>query len=261
MIGVFDSGLGGLTVVKELMKRLPGRGVVYFGDNARYPYGGKSGALITQYAIENTEFLRAQGAKVLVVACNTASAHAVAALRERFPDMPVYEVVGPALARAAAISEGRVGVIATTGTVESGVYERGMSSLRPEATVFSQACPLFVPLVEEGWVGKPETESIASTYLLPLHSQDIETLILGCTHYPFLRRTIAKIMGPHVRLIDPAIELVNELQRRLVADHAFDAMLTKHAGYRFHASDRTARFERIATEWLGTDVRLAEPSH
>lgn len=256
MIGVFDSGLGGLTVVREIFRQLPGRKVVYFGDSARYPYGTKGTKLIRQYAVEDAEFLLAKGAEVIVVACNTVSAQAVETLR-RHVDVPVFEVVTPAVRKAAAVTSGRVGVIGTRGTVGSGIYERKMSRLAPKAEVHSRACPLFVPLVEEGWVSKPETESIAKHYLHPLKLRQIDTLILGCTHYPFLRPTIARVMGKGVRLVDPAGETVRELAGYLQANPELDRRLRSGGGRSaFFASDSTEESARMATDWLKRDVRI-----
>lgn len=241
--------------MKEVMRRLPGRGAVYFGDTARTPYGTKSPELVRKYAVEDAGFLVGRGAKVIVVACNTASALAIDAVREAY-DVPVFEVVTPALRRAAAVTRGKVGVIGTTGTVRSGVYERGMRALRPDAAVASRACPLFVPLVEEGWAASAEARSIAKTYIRPLNYRKIDTLILGCTHYPFLRSVIRRAAGPDVRLVDPAKETVKELERYLADHPALDRALRRDRAYRFYVSDRTDRFEAIAAKWLGTDIRL-----
>lgn len=258
MIGVFDSGLGGLTVVREIFRQLPGRKVVYFGDTARTPYGTKSRHLIRKYAVEDAEFLLSKGAKILVVACNTVSAHGVDELRRRF-DVPIFEVVTPAVRKAAAVTGGRVGVIGTRGTVGSGVYERKMRALAPEAEVHSAACPLFVPLVEEGWTRKPEAASIAREYLRPLKLRKIDTLILGCTHYPFLRPVIGDAIGKGVRLVDPAREAVRELAAHLREDRSADAA-AKRGSDIFFVSDRTEHFARLASEWLGRPVSVRAAS-
>ncbi|HCC22255.1 glutamate racemase [Candidatus Uhrbacteria bacterium RIFOXYC2_FULL_47_19] len=255
MIGVFDSGLGGLTVVKEIWRQLPGRGVVYLGDTARTPYGTKSRHLIQRYSLQDAEFLLAKGAKVIVVACNTASAQAVEALR-RHVDVPVFEVVTPAVNSAAILTSGRVGVIGTRGTVRSGIYERKMKRLSPQTTIFSAACPLFVPLVEEGWTKRPETVSIAREYLRPLRLRRIDTLILGCTHYPFLRSVIRQAIGSKVKLIDPAHDTVAELATYLKQHLELDAVLrTKHSTS-IYVSDLTERFTALAGDWLGRKLRV-----
>ncbi|HUO51035.1 MAG TPA: glutamate racemase, partial [Gemmatimonadaceae bacterium] len=183
-IGVFDSGLGGLTVVHELRRQLPAERLIYFGDTARVPYGPKSPDTVRRYAAEITEWLIAQGVKAVVVACNTATAHALPMLRERFP-LPVIGVIEPG-ARAAvrASASGRIGVIGTSGTIASGAYERAIRALRPGAEVTSRACPLFVPLVEEGWLDTPATRLVADEYLRPLAEHGCDALVLGCTHYP-----------------------------------------------------------------------------
>lgn len=258
MLGIFDSGLGGLTVVREVLRRLPGVGVVYFGDTARMPYGTKSGRVVTRYAIQDAEFLRRRGAKAIVVACNTASSHAIAALRRQFR-IPIFDVITPAVAAASHAGE-RIGVIGTRGTTLSGVYPRLLAKVAPDATVAAQACPLFVPLVEEGWARTPEAAMIARTSLHPLRLRRLDTLILGCTHYPFLRSAIRRAIGPGVRLIDPAAETVNHLERMLAADPGLMASLRSRKQPRFFVSDRTPHFAKIAAEWLGRPVRLEEAS-
>ncbi len=259
MIGVFDSGLGGLTVVREIFRQLPGRKVVYFGDTARTPYGTKSRELIRRYSVEDAEFLMSKGAKMIVVACNTVSAHGVDALK-RHVDVPVFEVVTPAVERAADVTRGRVGVIGTRGTVGSGVYERKMRAIAPEAKVYSQACPLFVPLVEEGWAAKPEARSIAREYLRPLRLRKIDTLILGCTHYPFLRPMIREAAGRGVSLVDPARETVRRLASYLAEEPRLDQAVRRGTNA-FYVSDRTGHFAALASKWLGRKVivRTASP--
>ncbi len=255
MIGIFDSGLGGLTVVKEVFRQLPGHGVVYFGDNARFPYGSKGPDVVRRFAVQDAEFLIAHGADAIIVACNTASALAIDAVRAAV-HVPVFEVVTPAVRKAAAVTKGRVGVIGTRGTIGSGVYAEKMSDAAPKVKVFSGACPLFVPLVEEGWIDHSETAAIARTYLRPLRLRRIDTLILGCTHYPFLKAKIAAAIGPGVRLIDPARETVVDFVRFLDSDPALRAKLIADRTDRFFASDRTDHFARIASRWLGREIAL-----
>jgi glutamate racemase len=257
MIGVFDSGLGGLTVVKEIFRQLPGRGVVYFGDTARMPYGNKSRKMVARYALQDAEFLLKHGAKVIVVACNTASALAMDELRRKIK-VPLFEVVTPAVDRAARVSRGRTGVIGTRGTVKSGVYSKKMRLVSPRTKVITAACPLFVPLVEEGWLGRPETTMIAKRYLLPLRLRKIDSLILGCTHYPFLRSTVRRVMGGRIRLIDPAKETVARLRKFLASQPGLDRKLVRSGRRRFFVSDRTEQFSRLASHWLGGDIRLEE---
>ena len=254
MLGVFDSGLGGLTVVREVRRQLPGVRVSYFGDTARMPYGTKSKAVVTQYALEDARFLVGRGVSAIVVACNTASAHAVAALRKEI-NVPIFEMVAPAVEAALRVTSGKLGVIATAGTVASGVYERRVRRVAPHVRLTSQACQLFVPLVEEGLHSGVAVRDIANTYLRPLGLRGIDTLILGCTHYPFLRRVIAETMGLAVRLVDPAREVVAEVRRAVAADPRLAAALRRGRD-RFFVSDVTPRFRAIASAWLREPVRL-----
>jgi glutamate racemase len=200
-IGVFDSGVGGLTVVAALRRRLPREAILYLGDTARLPYGSKSPATVTHYTRRNVSFLERRGVKAVVVACNTASA---LALPDLATAVPVWGVVEPGAERAAAASGGRVGVIATEATVRSDAYPRALRRLRPDLQIASRACPLFVPLVEEGWHDDPVTEQVATRYLAPLLAGGIDTLVLGCTHYPLLAPLLARVAGPGVRLVDSA---------------------------------------------------------
>ncbi len=214
-IGVFDSGIGGLTVVREILRQLPHERLLYFGDTARVPYGSKSGETVTRFTLEAGEFLREQGVKALVVACNTASAYALPALVERL-DMPVVGVIeSGARAAAEAAPEGRIGVIGTAATVASRAYEAALSRVAPGAQVFAAACPLFVPLVEEGWLDHPVTRQVAEVYLAPLVARRLDALILGCTHYPLLRPVLQEVMGENVRLVDAADHTARALAERL----------------------------------------------
>ena len=255
MIGVFDSGLGGLTVVKELFRQLPQYDIIYFGDNARFPYGSKSREVIREFAVQDAEFLLSRGAKAIVVACNTASAQAVDALRQKIA-APIFEVVTPAVEKAVRVTEGRVGVIGTRGTVRSGVYAEKVRAAAPGVKVFAQACPLFVPFVEEGWTARPELASIAKSYLRPLRLRNVDTLILGCTHYPFLKPVIRRAVGPGVRLVDPARETVAAIAAHLAAHPELETTLGRGGGHRFCVSDRTDHFETLASRWLGRPISL-----
>jgi glutamate racemase len=213
-IGVFDSGVGGLTVVAALRRRLPWESILYLGDTARLPYGSKSPATVTRYTRRNVDFLEQHGVKAVVVACNTASA---LALPELALAVPVWGVIEPGAERAAAASAGRVGVIATEATVRSDAYPRALRRLRPELEISSRACPLFVPLVEEGWHDDPITEQVASRYLAPLLAGGIDTLVLGCTHYPLLAPVLARVAGPDVRLVDSAEAVAEAVAAGLAA--------------------------------------------
>jgi glutamate racemase len=200
-IGVFDSGVGGLTVVAALRRRLPHESILYLGDTARLPYGSKSAATVTRYTQRNIAFLVEHQVKAVVVACNTASA---VALPDLALSVPTWGVVEPGAERAAALSRGRVGIIATAATVRSGAYAAALLRRRPDLAIASRACPLFVPLVEEGWHDDPVTEQVAARYLQPLLAGGVDTLVLGCTHYPLLLPVLERIAGPDVALIDSA---------------------------------------------------------
>ncbi|MDD3619741.1 MAG: glutamate racemase, partial [Desulfobulbaceae bacterium] len=209
MIGVFDSGVGGMTVARAIEQLCHGLPLIYFGDIARTPYGSKSPDTIIRYSRNNTDFLLEQGAEVIVIACNSASSTAADALRAHY-QVPILDVITPATRKAAQISEsGRIGVIGTRATVKSGMYPRRIRESRPDAEVISQACPLLVPLVEEGWLSQRETKMILRRYLQPLRHRQIDTLVLGCTHYPLLKHLIAPRIGKQVRLIDSSIEMAS----------------------------------------------------
>src|SRR5215203_637527 len=240
-IGVFDSGIGGLTVVRELIRQLPNESIIYFGDTARVPYGPKGPETVLRYSREIISFLKGQGVKAIVIACNTATAHALSALRAE-NDLPIVGVIEPG-ARAAAKSTrtGKVGVIGTQGTINSRAYERAIEAVAPDADITALACPLFVPLAEEGWLDKPATSMIAEEYLAPIAEKHVDTLVLGCTHYPLLKGVIGKAVGRDVRLIDSAEETAAETAATLRdAGLAHDA--TNDARYRFIASDAPEQF-------------------
>lgn len=262
MIALFDSGLGGLTVVKEVFRQLPGYDITYFGDTARLPYGNKSPDVIRRFSLQITDFLIARGAKIIVIACNTASSLAADAVRERAAQsgVPVFEVVTPAVAEAARVTRnGNVGVVGTRGTVASGIYARKMSALANEQgrtiKVFAEAAPLFVPFVEEGWAARPELVSIAKAYVRPLLLKKIDTLILGCTHYPFLKKVLAKA-APKAKLVDPAKETVKAMKLHIKQDAKLRASLKQQGKAMFYFSDVSAHGEKLAKKWLGRDIQL-----
>lgn len=249
-IGVFDSGVGGLTVVAALRKRLPREAILYLGDTARLPYGTKSPATVTQYTRRNLRFLEERGVKAVVVACNTASA---LALPHLVPRLPTWGVIEPGAERAAQLSRGRVGVLATESTVLSNAYGRALHARRPELHVVSQACPLFVPLVEEGWGDDPVVESVARRYLEPLIVDRVDTVVLGCTHYPMLAAVIQRILGPEVTLVDSAEATALTVEATLaalgLAEPEGGAIPEDH----FCVTDAGERFARIAGRFLGSD--------
>lgn len=256
-IGVFDSGIGGLTVVRELMRQLPNESIIYFGDTARVPYGPKSPDTVLRYSREITGFLRNQGIKALVIACNTATAHALSALREE-NDLPIVGVIEPGSRAAARTTRSnKVGVIGTQGTINSRAYERAIAAVAPQAEITALACPLFVPLAEEGWLDTPATRLIAEEYLGPIADAGVDTLVLGCTHYPLLKRVIGLAVGRDVRLIDSAEETAAETASTLRAaglEHA----VTDDARYRFIASDAPEQFLRVGQRFLGSSIDRVE---
>jgi glutamate racemase len=255
-IGVFDSGIGGLTVVRELIRQLPDERIVYFGDTARLPYGPKSPDTVRRYSLEIGAWLLEQGVKVVVVACNTATAHALSTLREHLP-VPVIGVVEPG-ARAAVEStrSGSIGVIGTIGTINSGAYERAVRAMLPDATITTRACPLFVPLVEEGWTDREVTRMVAREYLSPLAAAHVDTVVLGCTHYPLLKPILHEVLGNDVRLIDSAERTAFETgrvlrERGLAAEGG-------GGGHRFVASDAPEQFLRLGQRFLGGAIERVE---
>lgn len=256
MIGIFDSGIGGLTVVKSIMEQLPGYDITYFGDTARTPYGSKSSETVVGYALENTEFLLKKGAKIIVMACNTVSSVASDSVADNF-DIPLFEVVTPATEKAVK-SSGKliIGIIGTRATVKSGIYEKKIKAIEPEAKVYSTACPLLVPLVEEGWLKKPETVMIIKKYLHPLKVRQIDTLILGCTHYPLLKDKIQRKIGKRVAVIDSSIAVAEKVKDFLDTHPAVDNLLTKKGGFRLFVSDITEQFEKTARATLKRNIFL-----
>lgn len=256
MIGIFDSGIGGLTVVKELRKQLPSYQLAYFGDTARTPYGNKSTDTVIQYAKENTEFLISLGAQIIVIACNTASAVATEALRAAYPQIPFFEVITPAAEAAAGHTKsGRIGVIGTRTTINSDIYQKTIQSHRPKVSVTSKACPLFVPLAEEGWINDQITKITARRYLTTLKRHQIDTLILGCTHYPILRNVIQQKIGKRVFLIDPAVPTVAALHHYLTAHAELERSLPKNSNHQYFFSDIPPHMAELAQRWLGEPVK------
>jgi len=253
-IGIFDSGIGGLTVLHSINRALPFESTVYLGDTARVPYGTKSARTVTQYALEIASFLAGADIKALVVACNTASAVALPALREKF-SLPVIGMIEPAARRAAAVTKsGCIGVIGTRATINSGIYERRIKERLPEAKVYSAACPLLVPLVEEGWMKKPETRMIIKKYLHPLKVRQVDTLILGCTHYPLLKKIIQNKIGKRVNIIDSSEAVAEKIKYFLTENPEINASLPKDGNHRFFVSDVTKQFEITAKAIINKNI-------
>lgn len=256
-IGIFDSGVGGLTVYARIAARMPGEDIVYLGDTARVPYGTKSADTVIRYARACAGVLLRREIKALVVACNTASAFAIEALREELA-LPVIGVVEPgARAAAARSARGRIGVIGTAGTVASGAYPRAIAQAVPTAQVFCAACPLFVPLAEEGWLSGSVPETVAAAYLAGLLEQDIDTLVLGCTHYPLLAGVIQQIVGPQVALVDSAEETAREVEALLDA-RGLRADGVGEGRHHFLASDAPANLARAGERFLGRALHDVE---
>jgi glutamate racemase len=255
-IGVFDSGVGGLTVLRALTDLLPRESFVYVGDTARVPYGTKSPEAVRRFSLEVARFFRRKQVKLMVAACNTVSALALTELREFLP-APVLGVIEPgARAALAATRRGRIGLIGTEATVRSHAYERAVHRLAESMTVFSRACPLFVPLVEEGWSRHPVTDTVAKIYLKELLKENIDTLILGCTHYPLLKATLRRVAGRRVELIDSAEETAKAVRARLEQD---GLLRPRGRGVlRFFSSDDPLKFQRVGQRFLGRPMPTVE---
>lgn len=256
-IGIFDSGVGGLTVYREVRRQMPSESTLYLGDTARIPYGTKSPSTVRRYALENSAFLRRQGIKMLIVACNTASALALPALEAAMDDIPVIGVIRPGAARAVKTTRNkRVGVIGTPATVQSGAYTRAIHEIDDSVEVYSKACPLFVPLAEEGEVDSDIARAVARKYLIDLKDQNIDTLVLGCTHYPILRHVIAETMGPDVTLVDSA-ESVAISAAEILGPRASSVPVAGRSS-RFYVTDSASRFQAVAELFLGKTVEHLE---
>lgn len=251
-IGIFDSGLGGLTVLKEIKKLLPGESLIYFGDNGRMPYGTKSKETVLKYTRQDAAFLLSKDVKLLVVACNTASSLALSKVRP-FIDVPVIEVIEPG-ARAALkkTRTGRIGIIATAGTITSGAYSETIHSINPEVKIFPKACPLFVNLVEEGWWDNEIARMVAAEYLDGLRHEYIDTLVLGCTHYPLLSQTIRKVLGEDVVQVSSAEELSISLRDLLLTNNLFSGR--SNAEYLYYTSDSVEKFKELGKLILGEEI-------
>lgn len=255
-IGVFDSGVGGLTVAREIMKQTPDEKIIYFGDTARVPYGSKSKDTVTKYTRQIIRFLRTHDVKALVIACNTMSANALEEIEKEI-DIPIIGVVKPGARVAASVTVNkRIGVIATDGTINSGMYERFISNIDPEITVFGKACPLFCPLVEEEMLDDPVTDEMARRYLSVLLEKDIDTLILGCTHYPLLTPAISKITKENIRLVNPAYETALGLKQMLEKRDLFcdTPFYERGENHEFYVSDAAEKFRLFASRILNDNT-------
>lgn len=256
-IGIFDSGIGGLTVLKEMSRILPREDIVYFGDTARVPYGTKSKETVIKFSIQDADFLMGLGVKMIVVACNTASSLSLDVLKSRY-DIPLVGVIEPGARKAASVTKNmKVGVIGTKATVASGVYEREVRRFNPEISVLSAGCPLFVPLVEEGWLSGKITADIAKVYLGPIKKAGADVLILGCTHYPLLKSAIHKALGRNIKLVDSAKETAKEV-KAIIEESGLEKRTKERPEYRFYVSDEPALFKKIGGKFLGREIGSIE---
>lgn len=256
-IGVFDSGIGGLTVLKEIFRELPEESTLYLGDTARVPYGIRSAETVTRYSFDNAAFLGSQGIKLLVVACNTASAVSMDRIKERV-SIPVIGVIEPGAKAAARSSVNRkVGVIGTEATIASSAYTKGIKALAPDIEVIGLPCPLFVPLVEEGFTDNEIAEMVAERYLKGIKDKGIDTLVLGCTHYPLLKGVILKVMGSGITLIDSAVETVREV-RAILKQNNMERNSPDSPLRRFFVTDSPGRFTMVGERFLGQKIEHIE---
>lgn len=259
-IGVFDSGVGGLTVAREIMRQIPNERIVYFGDTARVPYGSKSKDIITKYSRQIIRFLLTENVKAIVIACNTASAFALDTMQKEF-DIPIIGVLKPGAKVAAKTTvNGRIGLIGTEGTIHSGMYAQFIKSIKPDVDVIGKPCPLFVPLVEEGMLHDTITDQVAERYLSTLKDKNIDTLIMGCTHYPLLRSTIRRVMGESVNLVNPAYETAIELKKLLENKNLANVcdVDSPSSMYRFYVSDAAEKFKAFANSILPFDITMTK---
>lgn len=259
-IGVFDSGVGGLTVAREIMRQMPNERIVYFGDTARVPYGSKSKETIIRYSRQIIRFLRTKNVKAIVIACNTASAYALDTVEAEL-DIPIIGVVKPGAKVAAETTRNnKIGVIGTEGTISSGIYSDFLHIRNKDINVLGKACPLFVPLVEEGWAKDSVTKEVAKRYLEELKESGIDSLILGCTHYPLLRSTIRTVMGEKVTLVNPAYETAIELKELLEQNNLINSQKqpSDGSGYAFYVSDLADKFKQFANSILPYDIETTK---
>ena len=262
MIGIFDSGIGGLTITKEILRQLPEYQLIYLGDTARTPYGNRSQEKIYEFTVQAVDYLFKQGCQLVIVACNTASAEALRKLQQEwlpvnYPGKRVLGVIRPVVEAAVLTTKNnRIGVLGTTATINSGAYQRELKSLKPELTVFVNPAPLLVPLIEEGWLKRPETIKIMRFYLRSLKAQKIDTLILGCTHYPMLYKKFQNICGKNIFVLDVAGAVAEKLRDYLNRHAEIESKLVKSSNHKFLVTDLTQAFSDTANKWLGQEIDL-----
>lgn len=253
MIGVFDSGVGGLTVIKEILKYLPQYQIIYFGDTARLPYGTKGADFVKKYSLKISQWLLQKGAKVIVIACHTSSAWASDFLKNKFKGIPIFEMISPAVKE---VSGKNIGIIGTPGTIKSGSWEKKLLELNPELKIYSRACSLFVPLVEEGWLGNKITKEVIREYLEPLKYKKIDTLVLACTHYSILRKVIQKEVGKKVKIINPAESLARELKLFLKNNPQIASKIKKGKNHQFFFSDEPYNLKKISGLCFHQEIKI-----
>lgn len=255
-IGVFDSGIGGLTVYKALKEMMPNEKVIYLGDTARLPYGTKSAETIIKFSEDNADFLLERNVKIIVVACNSASSYAVSHLQKKL-DVPVLGVIEPGADAAVIMSEKKIGVIGTSATIASGAYEKAIKEKKSDAVIIARDCPLFVPLVEEGWLDHEVTRLVIKEYLLPLKEKEIESLVLGCTHYPVLKEAISEIMGKEIKLIDSA-EAITRQVYSILKSLGWLNLSRNTSEDEFYVTDFPERFKRVGEIFLGKKIEKVQ---
>ena len=259
-IGVFDSGLGGLTVVKQLMRQLPQEDIVYFGDTARVPYGTKSKESIIRFSQDNVKVLLKHKVKLIVVACNSSSSYALPLLRKRYR-LPIVDVIAPGANKVVEVTKNnKVGVIATSATIQSQSYQKAIRKRSKTIKAYTQECPLFVPLVEEGWANKSLTQDIAREYLKGIKKSGIDALILGCTHYPLLKNTLTKVMGKKVTLVDSAQEVATAV-KQVLREEGLLTIKKRKGRCTFLVSDKPQKFHAIAKKFLGFEMKHVRGIH
>lgn len=262
MIGIFDSGIGGLTILKAVLGKLPEYQLLYLGDTARTPYGNRSQEVVYQFTQQAVDYLFKQGCELVIVACNTASSEALSKIQKEwlpnnYPDKRVLGVIRPVVEEAIEQSKtGRIGVVGTRGTVTSGAYERELQALNPDVKVFQQACPMLVPAVEEGMINRPETMKMIRNYLRPLKQQKIDTLILGCTHYPFLKKQFEAAAGKNIKVLDSPEIVAEKLQDYLKRHPEIESKIKKNSDHKFLVTDITETLQANAEKWLEQSVKF-----
>ncbi|MDP3882446.1 MAG: glutamate racemase [Candidatus Staskawiczbacteria bacterium] len=256
MIGIFDSGVGGLTVAKEIFKHLPKYQTIYFGDTARLPYGTKGADFVKKYSAKITDWLLSKKSKIIVVACHTSSAWASDFLKKKYKNVPIFDMISfTAKDVASGTKNKKIGIIGTPGTIKSNAWSKAIKKIDPSLKIYSQSCPLFVPMVEMGFTKGPVTEKVAEEYLKSIKSKNVDVLVLACTHYPLLLPVIKKIMGPKVKVINPAESTAKEIKKFLLENPKIEKSVKKGTGHQFFFSDEPYNLEKISKVCFGKKIR------